>query len=72
MHSGIGIEIPIPECIPQFLELNSGMHSDFPKMELELECIPILQKGIGFGIDQLQFRKKKIEMLHGKNEKVIS
>ena len=48
------------------------MHSDFPKMELELECIPILQKGIGFGIDQLQFRKKKIEMLHGKNEKVIS
>ena len=25
------------ECIPQFLELISGIHSDFGKSELELE-----------------------------------
>ena len=46
------------------------MHSDFPKMELELECIPILQKGIGFGIDQLQFRKKRAKCYMEKTKKL--
>ena len=52
VREGIGIQFQIPECIPQFLELKSGMHSDFENSELELESIPIFQKGIGIGIEK--------------------